>query len=259
MMPAETTNPPSTPATDGASATQPITPRPGASRYSLIFGVALTVVTLLALVVAFLSSNFRPRASTALPASWTQFYSADLTGSDTGAWDETQGCSMTALGLDAAPTASGDAICGFTPSVKQSVTSNGFYFVTTLAPAAQVPSFARAIISIGDINTSDPSASNVISFIVGQDGSYVLCDSACSQLNSNIYQSGGLAAWHGDALVANTVAIKVSPDHSALTIYVNDQEVATVDPQFGPQPAIALGAPIGDEAIFTHAALYVGQ
>lgn len=259
MMPAETTNPPSAPATTGASATQPITPRPGASRYSLIFGVALTVVTLLALVVAFLSSNFRPRASNALPTSWTQFYSANLTGSDTGAWDETQGCSMTALGLDATPTTSDDAICGFTPSVKQSVTSNGFYFVTTLAPAAQVPSFARAIISVGDINTSDPSASNVISFIVGQDGSYVLCDSACSQLNSNIYQSGGLAAWHGDALVANTVAIKVSPDHSALTIYVNDQEVATVDPQFGPQPAIALGAPIGDEAIFTHAALYVGQ
>lgn len=260
MMPAETTNPPSAPATTGASATQPTTPRPGvSSRYSLIFGVALTVVTLLALVVAFLSSNFRPRASSALPTSWTQFYSADLTGSDTGAWDETQGCSMTRLGLDANPSASDDAICAFTPSVKQTVTSNGFYFAATLAPAAQVSSFARAIISIGDISASDPSGSDAINFIVGQDGSYVLCDSACSQLNSRIYQTGGLAAWHGDALVANTIAIKVSPDHSTLTVYVNDQEVATVDPQFGPQPAIALGAPIGNEAIFTHAALYVGQ
>ena len=260
MMPAETTNPPSTPATPaGASATQPIIRRPGASRYSLIFGVALTVVTVLALLVAFLSSNFRPRASNALPASWTQAYSADLTGSDTGAWDETQNCSMTALGLDANPTESDGAICAFTPSIKQSVTANGFYFVTTLAPAAQVPSFARAVISIGDISASDPSGSDAINFVVGQDGSYVLCDSACSQFSSGLYQSGGLAAWHGDALVANTVAIKVSPDHNTLTIYVNDQEVTTVNPQFGPQPAIALGAPIGDEAIFTHAALYVGQ
>lgn len=256
MMPAETTNPPSA---TGASVTQPTTPRAGASRYSLIFGVALTVVTLLALVVAFLSSNFRPRASTALPTSWTQFYSADLTGSDTGAWDETQGCSMTRLGLDANSSASDNAICAFTPSVKQTVTSNGFYFVATLAPAAQVSSFARAIISIGDISASNSSSSDIVSFVVGQDGSYVLCDSACSQLNSSIYQTGGLAAWHGDALVANTVAIKVSPDHSALTVYVNDQEVATVNPQFGQQPAIALGAPIGNEAIFTHAALYIGQ
>jgi hypothetical protein len=260
MMPAETTNPPSTPATTGVSATQPIARRAGASRYSLIFGVALTVVTVLALIVAFLSSNFRPRASNALPASWTQVYSADLTGSDTGAWDETQNCSMTALGLDADPTESDGAICAFTPSIKQSVTANGFYFVTTLAPASHVVSnFARAVISIGDISASDPSGSDAINFVVGQDGSYVLCDSACSQFSSSIYESGGLAAWHGDALVANTVAIKVSPDHNTLTVYVNDQEVATVAPQLGPQPAIALGAPIGDEAIFTHAALYVGQ
>lgn len=259
MTSTETTNPPSAAHVAGAGPTQPIAPRPAGARYRVIFGVALTAVTILALIVAFISSDFRPRASSALPASWTQVYNADLTGADTGAWDETQGCSMTAQGLDASPTASGDAICGFTPSLKQDVTANGFYFVTTVAPAAQVSAFARSVISIGDFNATSGNLTNSINFIVGQDGSYTLCDSGCSQFNSRIYQSGGLAAWHGDAEVANTVAVKVSPDHSALTIYVNDQEVASVDPQFASQPLIALGAPIGDAALFTHAALYIGQ
>ena len=259
MTSAETTNPPSAAPTASAGATQPMAPRPAGSRYRVIFGAALTAATILALIVAFVSSDFRQRASSALPTSWTRVYNADLTSSDTGAWDETEGCSITAKGLDASPTSADDAICGFTPSLKQDVTANGFYFVTTLAPAADVQSFARSIILIGDFSASSGQAGNSVNFIVGQDGSYVLCDSGCSQLNSRIYESGGLAAWHGDPEVANTVAVKVSPDHSALTIYVNDQEVATVAPQLGSQPAIALGAPIGDEAIFTHAALYVGQ
>ncbi|HZC08299.1 MAG TPA: hypothetical protein VE338_21880, partial [Ktedonobacterales bacterium] len=229
------------------------------NRYSLIFGVALTVVTLIALIVAFFSSDFRPRASSALPSSWTQTYNADLTGSDTGAWDETQGCNMTGLGLDAAPVDTNDAQCAFLPSVRQNVTAQGFYFVTQLAPAAKVSAFARSIISIGDISDSGGASGGTIHFVIGQDGSYTLCEGDCLQTTSAIYLHGGLASWHGDALVANTVAVKVTPDHSALSIYVNDQEVATVAPQFGPQPAIAVGAPAGDEAIFTHASLYTGQ
>lgn len=258
MMPTETTNPPATPgaATD-ATPTSPAAQRVS-RRYSLIFGVALTAVTVIALLLAFFSSNFLPRAANALPASWTRAYNADLTGSDNGSWDETQGCSMTGLGLDADPGENNDAQCAFTPSVRQDVTANGFYFVTQLAPAAKVPVFARSVISVGDISSSGASGS-VVHFIIGQDGAYILCDGDCSQTTSGIYMSGGLASWHGDAHIANTIAVKVSPDHSALTVYVNDQEVATVAPQFGPQPGIALGALAGDEAIYTHATLYTGQ
>ncbi len=256
MIPSETTTPPATPAE--APETRPFG-KTVSNRYTLIFGVALTAVTVIALILAFFSSDFRPRASQALPASWTQAYNADLTGSDTGAWDETQGCSMTGIGLDATTTENSDAQCAFMPSIRQNVTAQGFYFVTQLAPAAKVSAFARAIISVGDISGTGGTGSATIHFIVGQDGSYTLCDGDCLPSTSAIYQHGGLAAWHGDALIANTVAVKVTPDHSALSVYVNDQEVATVAPQFGPQPAIALGAPAGDEALFTHATLYTGQ
>lgn len=240
----------------------PPTQRLSSQRYSLIFGGALIVVTLAALIVAFFSSNFRPRGSDALPASWQQTYNADLTASDTGAWDETHGCTLNALGLDANAsdaTNTSDAQCVFTPSVRENVTAGGFYFVTQLAPAAKVPAYVRSVVSIGDITNPVASGGSVIHFIVAQDGSYTLCDDGCSQSTSGIYQRGGLAAWHGDALVANTIAIHVSPDHSALTVFVNDQQVASVTPQFGEQPGIALGALSGSEAIFTHATLYTGQ
>ncbi len=255
MIPTETTNPPATPNT---APTRPAA-QTVSSRYSLIFGVALTAVTVIALILAFFSSNFRPRASDALPASWTQAYNADLSGSDTGSWDETQGCSMTGLGLDADPGDDNDAQCAFTPSVRQDVTANGFYFVTQLAPAAKVQEFARSVVSVGDISAFDSGEGASVHFIVGQDGAYILCDGDCSQATSAIYLSGGLASWHGDPHVANTIAVKVSPDHSALTVYVNDQEVATVATQFGPQPGIALGSLAGDEAIYTHATLYIGR
>ncbi|HET9110311.1 MAG TPA: hypothetical protein VFN78_05755 [Ktedonobacterales bacterium] len=255
-MISETTTPPAMPTqTPETRETRPFG-KVGANRYTLIFGVALAAVTIIALLLAFFSSDFRPRASQALPASWTQAYNADLTGSDTGAWDESQGCSLTRIGLDASPTDTSDAQCAFMPSIHQSVTAHGFYFVTQLAPAAKVSAFARSVISVGDISGTGGAT---VHFVVGQDGSYTLCDGDCLPSSSAIYERGGLAAWHGDALVANTVAIKVTPDHSALSVYVNDQEVATVASQFGPQPAIALGAPAGDEALFTHATLYTGQ
>lgn len=237
----------------------PSQPRPAVSRYTLNFGVALATVTVAALLLAFFASEFRPSGTTAIPASWSQSYHADLTTTNDGAWDETHGCKLTALGLDANAPGSSDALCGFQPSVSSSVTGAGFYFVTKVAPAAQVPSFARAMLSVGDLTSDNPPAASILFFVIGQDGSYTLCDGACSARGSAIYQSGGLAAWHGDAQVPNTIAVKVAPFHDVVTFYVNGQEVATVHPQLGPQPAIALGAPAGSEAIFTSATLYSGQ
>lgn len=226
-----------------------------ANRYTLIFSATLAAVTVVALLLAFFASDFRPSGSAALPTSWSRAYNADLTSTNDGQWDETQGCRLTTLGLDADATGSPDAICAFQPSVKGSATQTGFYFEAKVAPAANIPSFARAMLSVGDL--SNPNA--ILRFAIGQDGNYILCDGDCSLTGSDIYLHGGLAAWHGDAQVPNTIAVKATPAHDALTFYVNGQEVVTVHPALGPQPAIALGAPSGSEAIFTSATLYTGQ
>lgn len=236
----------------------PSQPRPAPSRYTRIFAIALSVVTIAALAVAYFSSDFRQSGSSALPASWSQAYNADLTTTNDGAWDESQGCRYTALGLDADAQDSSDALCAFQPSVKDSVTSAGFFFTAKLAPAANVPTFARAMLRVGAINGVNTPDSSIVQFTIGQDGSYALCDSACDQTTRTFYLHGSLASWHGDALVANTIAVKVTPAHDALTFFVNGQEVATIDIQIGPQPIITVGAPAGSEAIFTNATLYTG-
>ncbi len=229
------------------------------SRYSMTFGVTLVGVTLVALILAFFSSDFQPQGAHAVPASWSQVYNADLTGMNDNAWDETNGCSFTALGLDAISTGATPGQCVFQPSVKQSVTAHGFFFQTQLAPAAKISGFARYAISVGAVGDASAADGALIHFIVGQDGKYVLCDGVCAQGTSAIYEQGGLAAWHGNALLTNTLAIKVSPDHTTLTVYVNDQQIASVSTQLGPTPTIAVGTVNNSEAIFTHATLYAGN
>ncbi|HEX8982571.1 MAG TPA: hypothetical protein VF792_07375 [Ktedonobacterales bacterium] len=229
------------------------------SRYSMIFGVALVGVTLVALILAFFSSDFQPQGAHSVPASWSQVYNADLTGLNDSAWDETSGCSFTALGLDAVSSGATSGQCVFLPSVKQSVTAHGFFFQTQLAPASKISAFARYAISVGAVGDNAATDGGLIHFIVGQDGKYILCDGVCVQGTSAIYQQGGLAAWHGDALLTNTLAIKVSPDHTMLSVFVNDQQIASVSTQLGPTPTIAVGTVSTSEAIFTHATLYAGN
>ena len=229
------------------------------SRYSLIFGGVLVGVTLVALILAFVSSDFQQQGSNAVPTSWTQAYNADLTGMNDNTWDESNGCSSTALGLDAVSSGATPGQCIFNPSVKQSVTAQGFFFETQLAPASKISSFARYAISVGAVGDNSAADGALIHFIVGQDGKYVLCDGVCVQGTSAIYQQGGLAAWHGDAQLTNTLAIKVSPNHTVLTVFVNGQQVANVSPQLGPTPTIAVGTVSDGEAIFTHATLYAGN
>lgn len=241
------------------NASAPSQPRPIASRYTRIFAITLSVATVAALVIAYFSSDFRQSGASALPASWSKTYSVDLTETNDGAWDESQGCKVTALGLDANAPGSSDAVCAFQPSVNGSATSAGFFITAKLAPAANVQSFARATLSVGAINSPNTPNSSVVQFTIGQDGSYALCDSGCDQNTRTFYLHGSLASWHGDALVANTIAVKVTPAHDALTFFVNEQEVATIDIQIGPHPIIAVGAPAGSEAIFTNATLYTGN
>jgi hypothetical protein len=231
-----------------------------AQRYATIFGGVMIGLTVIALIVAFLSSGISPRNSSAVPASWTRVYDADLTGAEGNAWDESNGCNGTALGLDAnAADSSDDAVCVFDPSVTGGATAAGFYFETRVAPAANVPTLARALINVGALGDPTAPEGSLIHFSVDQNGAYTLCDSFCSQSSSAVYLHGGLASWHGNALLPNTIGIKVSADHTMLTVYVNGQQIAAVSVQFGPNPGISLGAASGDEEIYTHATLYTGH
>lgn len=227
-------------------------------RYTVIFGVVAAVVTVAALLLAAASSALQPPSANGLPASWQRVYSHDLTTGDDGAWDETQGCSITGAGLDAGGQASAGGQCAFQPSLKQNVTGAGFYFEAQLAPAAKTPNYVRSFITVGDLGHT-PANGASLHFVISQQGSYVLCDGSCTRGASAIYQSGSAVAWHGNAYVANTVAIKVSPDHALATVYLNNQELVSAPVQLGAEPGLSVGAFSGDEAIFTQASLYTGQ
>ena len=231
-------------------------------RYQIIFGSVCAALTVLALVLAIFAPDLRPNASQSIPAGWTQVYASDLTAptaDDLKAWDVTSGCAFYSLdpkGLDATASDSDAAICGFTPPGSSNATAQGFYFEVGLAPAWQVPFFQRALLLVGD--PTSPSGT-VLMFEIDQQGAYTLCDAPCSVTGDGIYKSGGTAAWHGDAYVANTIAVKVSADHTEETFYVNGQQVVTASVTLNSQPALATGAPSGSGAIFTRATLATGQ
>ena len=261
---------PPTPSGSVAPYSQPPYPQPPAQpgeapkdsgrRYQLIFGAVFVALTVLALALAAIAPDLGPTVSRSAPAGWEPVYQRDLTTADSAAWDLTQGCAFTEQGLDASASDSNAAICTFTPAGSGGATARGFYFELGIAPAAKVPAFQRALLLVGD---STDQSRNGLAFEIDQQGQYVLCDGGCtatSQATSQgIYITGGTAAWHGDAFVANTIAIAVSPDHTRETFYVNGQQVATVSVDMGAQPALAGGAPSGSEAVFTHATLSTGQ
>lgn len=250
-------NPSGAPATPGGVYPGPAT----RSRYALIFGVTCAVLTVAALVLAFAASNFSPRAADAVPSSWSQTYNADLTSGDDGSWSQDHGCATDALGLDADATNASSATCVFEPSVKQNVTGGGFYFEARLAPAAKIPAYAQAGVFVGDPSATATSG-EVVRFYVDQQGAYIFCDGSCGLSGgSGMYRSGSVGAWHGNAYLANTIGMKVAADHQTVTVFVNGQQVAStyLAASLSAQPVIAVGAPGGDEAVFTHATLYSGQ
>ncbi|HEU0027935.1 MAG TPA: hypothetical protein VFQ25_12525 [Ktedonobacterales bacterium] len=233
--------------------------RASGRRYQLIFGSIFAALTVLALLLAAIAPDLRPHTSQSLPAGWTPAYEGNLTAAtatDFEAWDLTNGCLFYSDGLHAEAPDSDSVTCAFTPPGSSSATGQGFYFEVGLAPAWQVPMFQRALLLVGDPTGQSGTA---LTFEIGQDGSYTLCDNPCSATGRGFRESGGTAAWHGDAYVANTIAVKVSADHTHETIYVNGQQVATALVDLGAQPALAVGAPSGSGAIFTRVTLATGQ
>lgn len=249
--PPPTTPQPSAPPTESAERAQA-----SGRRYQIIFGAVFAGLTVLALALAAIAPDLRPTASQSNTAGWAPVYQHDLTTADSAAWDITHGCAFTRQGLDASASDSDAAICDFMPAGSGGATTQGFYFELGLAPAQKVPVFQEAMLLVG---APSGQSGDALAFEIGQDGRYVLCDTTCSSTGGGLYITSGTAAWHGNDFVANTIAVKVSADHSHETFYVNGQEVATASVDMGSQPALAAGAPSGSEVIFTHATLTTGQ
>lgn len=232
-------------------------------RYQITVGAILAGITVLALALAAIAPDLGLSAGSPVPAGWQQVYHADLTAATTKdyrAWDVNSGCAFYTTGLDAngangAGDSSGDAICAFAPGSFGADTTQGFYFELTIAPPASVSLYQSSILAVG--NVSDSSA-NGLWFEVSQDGRYVLCDVQCTR-GQGIYLTGGTAAWHGNGYVANTIAVRVLPNHTDEVFYINGQQIAEESLDLGVKPALAIGAPGGAETLFTAATLATGQ
>jgi hypothetical protein len=242
------------PSAPGQTAAAPAS-KAGGRRYQIILGSIFAGMTVLALALAALAPEIGAAATSPAPPDWQTLYQHDLTTADTAAWDVTHGCAFTAQGLDAEASDSTAAVCEFTLAGAGGATGAGFYFEVKLIPAADVAAFERAILLVGD--TSDQTG-QTLAFEVGQDGSYIICDGACSAGHS-LYISGGTAAWHGDAFVPNTIGVRVSADHSQETFFVNGQKVGEAGDDVGANPALAAGSPAGSDVIFTSATFSTGQ
>ena len=232
-------------------------------RYQIITGAVIASLTVLALALAAIAPSLTPAAGATIPATWQQVYQSNLAAAsakDYQAWDVSNGCSFYSTGLDANGTtgsggANNNATCIFSPDKVGADTTQGFYFEVGLAPAASVSSFQQSVLLVGDISGANAKG---LTFEVDQSGRYLLCGAGCSA-RTGVYLSGGTAAYHGDAFVANSIAVRVWPNHNEETFYINGQQVADVSVDVGLQPVLAAGAPSGSETIFTSARLSTGQ
>lgn len=253
--------PPTAPDTAAANQPSQAASAPSGRRYTLIFGMVIAVVTVLALGLAALAPELGAQASVIHPSGWNVLYQSDLTApsaTDAKAWDLTRGCSFASGGMNADATNNVPAVCDFTLAGQGGETVAGFSMEVTVAPAARTPAFERAMIVLGDtINGS----SETVFFAVGQDGNYVICDGACDSSSAApaVYLASGTVAWHSDGWVSNTMAVRVAPNHSDITFFVNGQRIAEISRNIGANPGVAVGATSGDGAIFTAATFSTGE
>lgn len=223
----------------------PTPPRQG-RWFVAAFGVLLALVTVGALALA----AYAPSTVTPLrgPSTWTQVYSQTLSQAG-GEWDTANGCSVDAHGLYAASRAA----CAFIPSQQHDLTSQGFFFTVTVAPAGDVPQEEQAAIGLGDD----------LQMLVDQSGAYTLYYNACptdspAGIPSNTQPTdvGEVPALHTDPLVANTLSVLYDASARTFTFAANGQPFLTQQVCLNqPSEALALGAPDGGVALYTSATL----
>ena len=216
-------------------------------RYARIFAVVLSVICLVALVLAAVAPSLLSRAGTTVPTTWGKAYDGTIRAD--GVWDTADGCNVISSGLDIqADKNSGNLSCDFKPSERLDV-SQGFFIQAQVAPAARVAGNQLPMITVGQ--------NEEISVSFDQEGAYRVCvetGTAC--------HIGSTVAWHSDVYVANTIGLLFIPDDATsargtLTLFVNGQAIGHVSAMVASYLPLALGAKAGGEALFTHVTLYL--
>jgi hypothetical protein len=215
---------------------------PASHVFAVVFSILALLVTAGAVALATIGGQQYSTPQDAAPAGWSQVYDASLTSSDSE-WDTTQGCQFNSDGL----YAPSDAVCNFLPSTNQDLVSQGFLLRVTVGPAADVPDALQPAIVLG----------SHVSIALSQMGDYEICDPVGCPSDELIKDIKGTTInWHGDPYVANTITVKYNAQVGQLTLYLNDIQIASAALTIQPGDKIALAAPDGAEALYTHASLY---
>ena len=212
-------------------------------RYGLVFAIVSICVTLVALVLAIAGPSFAQRVTSPGGNGLTQVFDGSLR--DNGQWDNTDSCYFSSSGLDVS-SSSDYAQCQYKPSANNDLTSQGFSLQVTIAPAATVTGEQIVVVSAAGATVE-----------MTQGGAFTVCEGSelpCP-LDTRTTSTGETVAWHTDAYVANTIAIRYNPGDSRITVFANGQQFASV-PAGQTSGAISLGTAPGGEALYTHAALY---
>lgn len=216
-------------------------------RVSMWFGIGMTIVTVLALLLGAVAPSLVQRATALVPRDWTKVFDGPITASSP--WALNSDCQLSSEGLDVS-SSTHQALCAYQAASGQDLVSHGVLLVAQLAPAGQVTGNQRPVIQFGTESSSAFAS-------VNQTGQYELCagDSqyAC--------QAGTTVAWHGDGYIANTIAVRYEPtvQGGRMTLYANDQKVASQVVTLAPGSAIVLSAAPSSEAVYTHVTLYSAQ
>jgi hypothetical protein len=215
----------------------------------LIFGATSAALTLIAVALAVIAPLFSPVAGP-LSDGLQKVYDSNSQPFSASAWDESDGCDVTADGLHAGSRAH----CTFKPSLSSNLTGNGFVVDVTVAPPGAVASAQRPAMYITD---------NV--FVgIDQSGSYALCVQTCDtsdpEVSNGIAVTGQAGDWHAATNVSNTIAVRVTSVGATNTLqfFTNGQYTASIALSGVSLDAasIALGADDASEALFTSATIY---
>jgi hypothetical protein len=218
--------------------------------FAITFGAIATLLTVSAIVLAFVAPMFDTSTAPSIPENWSVVY--DKAPNSSFDWaNRNGGCLVDSAGLDATGSNVGSKYCTFIRSETNDLLSGGFLLNVQLAPGSQAPNrFESAEIRLGDTRR----------VIVDQSGNYAICGPSCSLNQQDPPVQGASFAFHGAGYTPNTITLRWLGPGSNLELYINGQLAATAPMDLvrsaANPPVLYLGATASDEAIFTHVTLY---
>lgn len=213
------------------------------TRYAMVFGIVIIVLTVAAIALAAAAPSLAGNASSPIPAGWSKVYDDKPAP---GQWSNPSGCDYS--DNEVLITGRSDREnCAFLPSTRRDLTSKGVYVEVMIGPAAPLSGIEAGGILFGQ-------HSNVIAAVVNQSGGYRLCSLPCS--GGSIDVQGEATAWHTNGYTPNILGLRYLPDSQTVTMFINGQEVRSLDFTLGASSEITLGAVNGDQLPVTHVVIY---